>query len=356
MSLDTGQHGLFNFDQAGFDFNIPFEQIFFSIVPSVLFIVASSWRAVSQLRKPTLVKAPMFQSIKLVLHITIIATQSYITNNYMPGRYSDLSGSGASTSNPGVIVQIPSLEHFLAASVLKLLSALTMITLSLADHNKSPRPSVLLGIYLSLTLLPDAAQARTFFLSSDVAPQVIYSSVFCAAIALKLLILFLEAKKKSQWLAWDKRAHSPEETSGIFSLGVYAWLNKMFMDGYKGVLTLNDLYPLDSALNGKTLHAKFSTRIDYAKMKGDKYGLLKVLIRTLKGPLLIPIIPRLALLAFTFCQPLFIKRMLDYLSSSELDADIGYGLIGASVLIYTGIAISSALYWYHIQFIWLDFN
>jgi hypothetical protein len=48
---------------------------------------------------------------------------------------------------------------FLAASVLKLVAALTMIILSLADHNKSPRPSILLSIYLSLTLLPDAAQA-----------------------------------------------------------------------------------------------------------------------------------------------------------------------------------------------------
>jgi hypothetical protein len=235
---------------------------------------------------------------------------------------------------------------FLAASVLKLVAASTMITLSLADHNKSPRPSVLLGIYLSLTLLPDAAQARTFFLSSDDTPDVTYSGVFCAALALKILILLLEARKKSQWLTWDKKDHSPEESSGIFSLGVFAWLNKMFLDGYKGLLKIDDLYPLDSALNGKTLHSKFAANMDYAKMKGEKYGLVKVLIRTLKGPLLVPIIPRLALLAFTFCQPLFIQRILNYLSKPELDPNFGYGFIGASVLIYSGIAISTALYWY----------
>jgi hypothetical protein len=238
---------------------------------------------------------------------------------------------------------------FLAASVLKLVAALTMITLSLADHNKSPRPSVLLGIYLSLTILPDAAQARTFFLSSDDTPEITYSGVFCAALGLKFLVLLLEAKRKSQWLAWDKKDHSPEESSGIFSLGVFAWLNKMFLDGYRGVLTMNDLYPLDSALNGKALHRKFSAKMDYAKMKGDKYGLVKVLIRTLKGPLLVPIIPRLALLAFTLCQPLFIERILDYLSQPELDPNVGYGFIGASVLIYSGIAISTALYWYDYQ-------
>ncbi|KAH0371885.1 putative ABC multidrug transporter, partial [Aureobasidium melanogenum] len=327
MPFDSGQHDLFNFNHAEFDFNIRFEQLFLSIVPSVLFIVASSWRAVAQVRKPTLVKAPIFQSIKLaaiavylVIELTLLVLAS-------------LSKFQASST-------------FLAASVLKLLSALTMIALSLVDHNKSPRPSVLLGIYLSLTLLPDATQARTFFLSSNDAPEWTYSSVFCAALGLKVLILLLEAKKKSQWLAWDKKEHSPEETSGIFSLGVFAWLNKMFFDGYKGVFTTDDLYPLDSALNAKTLHNKFAAHLDYAKIKGDKYGLVKILIRTLLGPLLIPVIPRLALLAFTFCQPLFIEKMLDYLSSSELDANVGYGLIGASVLIYSGIAISTALYWY----------
>lgn len=66
MPFITGQQDLFDFNQVDFDFNIQFEQLFFSIVPSVIFIVASSWRAVAQLRKPTLVKAPIFQFIKLV--------------------------------------------------------------------------------------------------------------------------------------------------------------------------------------------------------------------------------------------------------------------------------------------------
>ena len=66
MPFHAGQQGLFDFNQIDFDFNVQFEQLFFSIVPSVLFIVASSWRAVAQLRKPTLVKAPIFQFIKLV--------------------------------------------------------------------------------------------------------------------------------------------------------------------------------------------------------------------------------------------------------------------------------------------------
>jgi hypothetical protein len=235
---------------------------------------------------------------------------------------------------------------FMAASVLKLVSALFMITLSVVDHSKSPRPSVLLNSYLFLTLLLDAAQARTLFLSSDNKPEITYSSVFCATIALKAGILLLEAQQKSRWVGWDEKEHSPEETSGIFSLGVFFWLNKIFISGYRKVLTLDDLYPLDSSFNAKLLHDEFSGNIDYSKLKGDKLGLMKVLARTLKVPLLLPVLPRLVLLAFTFCQPLFIERLLDRLSEPRFDANVGYGFIGASMLIYSGIAISRGSYWY----------
>lgn len=222
-----------------------------------------------------------------------------------------------------------------------------MITLSLIDHSKSPRPSVLLSSYLFLTLLLDATQARTLFLSSDQKPEVTYSSIFCAALALKATILLLEAQRKSKWVRWqDEKEHSPEETSGIFSLGIFSWLNKLFLEGYRKILTIKDLYPLDSTLNGKVLHDEFSKNIDYSKLKGDKFGLAKVLARTLKVPLLLSVPPRLALLGFTFCQPFFIEKLLDHLSKPRVDDNVGYGFIGASVLIYSGIAISMALYWY----------
>lgn len=235
---------------------------------------------------------------------------------------------------------------FIASSVLKLVSALLMITLSLVDHSKSPRPSVLLNSYLFLTLLLDAAQARTLFLSSGDKPELTYSSIFSAAIALKVGILVLEAQRKAKWVGWDEKEHSPEETSGIFSLGVFFWLNRIFLEGYSKILALKDLYPLDSTLSSKYLHDLYSRNVDYSKMKGDKYGLVKVLMRTLKVPLLLPIPPRLALLGFTFCQPFFLEKLLDHLSKPEVDANVGYGFIGASILIYSGIAISTALCWY----------
>lgn len=223
-----------------------------------------------------------------------------------------------------------------------------MIALSLVDHSKSARPSVLLNSYLFLTLLLDAAQTRTLFLSSGDKPELTYSIIFSTALALKIGILLLEAQRKSRWVSWDEKEHSPEETSGIFSLGVYFWLNRMFFEGYNKILAIKDLYPLDSALESKAIHGEFSRNLDYSKLKGDKYGLVKALMRTLWVQLLLPIPARLALLGFTFCQPFFIEKLLDRLSGPEMDANVGYGFIGASILIYAGIAISMSLCWYSI--------
>jgi hypothetical protein len=205
---------------------------------------------------------------------------------------------------------------------------------------------VLLNSYLFLTLLFDVVQARTLFLTWTAKPELTYGSIFTATIALKLGILLLEAQRKTRWVIWNEKERSPEETSGIFSLGVFFWLNKIFLEGYQKVLKLEDLFPLDTSLHGKTLHKEFSKHVDYSKLKSDKFALAKVLIRTLRVPLLLPVLPRLALLGFTFCQPLFIERLLLHLSESKVGGNIGYGLIGASVLIYSGIAISWALCWY----------
>lgn len=238
---------------------------------------------------------------------------------------------------------------FIAASVLKLLSAIFMIPLSAVEHSRTPRPSVLLASYLFLSLLLDVTQARTLYLSSAISAERAYSILFTAAVALKAVIVVLESQQKSKWMSWNEKEHSPEETSGIFSLGVFFWLNRLFLTGYKKVLLLDDLYSLDSSLDPKILHERFAQNLDYSKMRGDKFGLTKVLMRTLKGPLLLPIIPRLGLLGFTFAQPFFIERLLDYLAEDELDPSIGYGFIGASLFIYAGIGLCFAFHRY-VQF------
>uniref|UniRef100_A0A0D2Y3K9 Multidrug resistance-associated protein 1 n=1 Tax=Fusarium oxysporum (strain Fo5176) TaxID=660025 RepID=A0A0D2Y3K9_FUSOF len=152
-------------------------------------------------------------------------------------------------------------------------------------------------------------------------------------------------KLKEKWLGWDVKQHSPEETSGIWNLGVFFWLNTLFMKGYRVILTLESLYPLDKALTAET-HQHLVERVHNNPYKGQKYGLARLLLRILLLQLLPPIIPRAALLAASICQPFLIHALLHYLQSEDQDQNHGYGLIGATALTYGAIAFSTALYWY----------
>jgi ATP-binding cassette subfamily C (CFTR/MRP) protein 1 len=54
------------------------------------------------------------------------------------------------------------------------------------------------------------------------------------------------------------------------------------------------------------------------------------------------ILPRLALIGFTYAQPFLITAALNFLSmpASKRNVDHAYGLICATALIYLGIAVS----------------
>jgi hypothetical protein len=67
MPFTMGEDDLLQLNQDhDFDFSVQFEQLFFSIIPSILFIVTSFWRTLSQARKPIVVQAPVFQLTKVV--------------------------------------------------------------------------------------------------------------------------------------------------------------------------------------------------------------------------------------------------------------------------------------------------
>ena len=72
MPFTTGGEALLKLNREQFDFSVPFEQLFFSIIPSALFILTSVWQTISQARKPTVVNAPGFKLIKMVLSSQLI--------------------------------------------------------------------------------------------------------------------------------------------------------------------------------------------------------------------------------------------------------------------------------------------
>ncbi|ESU15058.1 hypothetical protein FGSG_08308 [Fusarium graminearum PH-1] len=212
------------------------------------------------------------------------------------------------------------------------------------------RPSTLLNIYVLLTLLFDIVQTRTSWLLVSGSSQ--QARLFTASVVVKAVILCLETIPKTRWIHWVAEEHSPEESSGVFSVGVFAWLNRLFVRGYQGVLKIEDLYPLDESMASNGLQKRFAKHLQIHRYNQEpKSGLLKDLARTLIGPILLPVAPRVALIAFQFCQPFFIDSTLNYLQAPETpnSKSVSYGLVGAAFLIYAGIAVSSAFYGYYME-------
>jgi hypothetical protein len=121
----------------------------------------------------------------------------------------------------------------LAGMALAFTAGLFMIAVSFLEHARSHRTSALLNLYLLFTLLFDIVQARILWLAISSRHHAIFTHLFTASIAIKLTVLLFEAHSKAGWISWDEKEHSPEETSGIYSLSVYYWLKQLFLRGYK---------------------------------------------------------------------------------------------------------------------------
>ncbi|KAF4983690.1 hypothetical protein FZEAL_957 [Fusarium zealandicum] len=327
-SLGPGVRGC----RGDFDFTQKFERIFLCIIPAAVFVAAAFARVAVLSQRPRIVGGIVLQSIKLAFLIVYATTQ-----------LADLLL--VATGSPGIVHDLS-----VAGSCLVFVASLFAVVLSYTEHSSARRPSTLLTVYVLLTLLFDIVQARTAWLIITDRHQTVQARLFTASIAVKVIVLCLETIPKTRWIQWIADEHSPEESSSVFSLGVFAWLNKLFLRGYRDVLTLDDLYPLDEGMAAGEIYHQFANKIRIHQYRRQpKSALLKDLCRTLAAPFLIPIAPRIALIAFRFCQPFFLDSTLRFLQAPESPStkNTGYGLIGAVFLIYAGIAVSSAFYGYY---------
>ncbi|RMJ01454.1 hypothetical protein CDV36_015802 [Fusarium kuroshium] len=318
--------------RGDFDFTFRFQRIILGIVPAAIFILVALLRVASLAFKPRIVGGKLQQFTKLFL-ITVTATLQLVLLVL------------SATSND------ESLDVFaVAASALALVEWLLMLALSFAEHSRAARPSFILTSYLLLQILFGVAQSRSYWLTASSSGPTRYAGIFTAALALKVMVLLLELQSKARWLSWTREEHSPEETSGIFNLGVYLWLSKIFLRGYKKTLSIKeDLYLLDQEMQSKVLLDKLTTQLANSPDLGKRFRLAKALAKTLAVPLLFPVVPRLAMIAFTYSQPFFIHALLENLINKDAPQSHSYGLIGAAAIIYGGIAVSDALYWYFHQ-------
>lgn len=108
------------------------------------------------------------------------------------------------------------------------------------------------------------------------------------------------------------------------------------------MLSIENLYATDEQLGSEWLLQRLKKSSEKNKpMK--KHALFFSVLDSLKLPIILAIFPRLCLIGFKFAQPFLINRVIDFVGQSDTpeSKNIGYGLIGATALIYIGLSASS---------------
>ncbi|KAL9085185.1 MAG: hypothetical protein Q9165_007716 [Trypethelium subeluteriae] len=310
--------------RGGFDFTLLFEEAILFILPLGLLLLIAPFRLAYLARKQVKVLPGPLLYLKLVSFATFAALQLALL--VLVTKSSTIK-TNAST----------------AAAVVGLIGALGQWALSYVEHTRSVRPSFILDVYLSLSLLFDIARVRTLWLSHE---GHAIAAVLTTSTCIKCVLLVLEAIEKRSILKASYKSYPPEATSSIFSKLFFSWQWPLFRKGFSTTLAIDDLFLLDKHLNSDYLH--YLLQSAWEKALGDKasQSLLSVTFKCLKWTLLSAVLPRLCLTGFMYCQPFLIDTAVN-LSVAPIDAQStnnGYGLIGAFILVYVGIAISTGQY------------
>ncbi|KAI8630570.1 putative ATP-binding cassette transporter [Xylariaceae sp. FL1651] len=305
------------------DFTLFFEEVFFRLLPSVLLIIAAIARIAALAKNQPKVRRGWLYATKIVA----------------AGVFSVLELAILILTSVGIEGRTP---ITVPAAVLCFVAAFALLALSHFEHVHSARSSIVLGFYLLVTPLLRAAAVRTYW---NLDGFYTIASLSLASLLVQLGILALESCSKRRWLVESGRGGAPEECASFLSRSLFAWLNNLFFIGYRRQLTESDLQIIDSSLSTSQLEPDFDRLLTTKKF--GRYGLVRLSFQSLGLYALSPVLPRLAMSAFTFAQPFLATSLINFLdgerSATEND---GYGLIGASFLVYAGIAISSGWYYY----------
>jgi ATP-binding cassette subfamily C (CFTR/MRP) protein 1 len=245
----------------------------------------------------------------------------------------------------------PVTAYSIAGSSVTLVIAIGIAFLLLVEHQRLVRPSSFISLYFLCRIIADSVQLRTLLLRGYANT---ISWVLLAELVVQAVFLFLESWPRRKYVS-DSKEYSPEDTAGIFNRSVLWWLNSLFWLGNGTVLQQSDLFSLDVSIRSSILRKrmlpiweKCLSLLEYIVIncltiadKTSKHALVRTLLSSLFVPWLHTIPPKACTIALQYSQTFLLSDAVNYLAKpaalqSKNDA---YGLIGAAVLIYFGMAV-----------------
>ncbi|RMZ79569.1 hypothetical protein DV737_g3391, partial [Chaetothyriales sp. CBS 132003] len=185
-------------------------------------------------------------------------------------------------------------------------------------------------------------QCRTLWMRQD---NSVIAAVFTAGLVSKAAMLGAEIMEKRRILKSPYSLYPPEAIGGVLNRSVFWWINALLLRGSSAKLGQEDLFNLDVELTTKHIEPKFR-RIWAASSNQLSHSLLFAILKNFWFKILTVVFFRLCLIGFKFSQPLLIHRAVSLLEEPDTQEkrSIGRSLIGATSLIYIGIALMTGMF------------
>ncbi|EFE37769.1 ABC bile acid transporter, putative [Trichophyton verrucosum HKI 0517] len=211
-----------------------------------------------------------------------------------------------------------------------------LAAVSYLEHVRCVRPSTLLNVYLGVSTLLDLARTRSLFFIQD---SHAVASISLAAFIVKSLAFILEATEKRHLLLAKWKDASPEATSGVINRSLFIWLNRLFINGFQTLLTVNTITPIDEELLAASEPTALLEKWENAD-KAKRYALFWVFFTHYKWYIMAGILPRLAYTGFSYSQPFLVQRVLDFTAQAPhaQTSNIAYSLVGGYAVVYIGLS------------------
>ncbi|KAK3329761.1 P-loop containing nucleoside triphosphate hydrolase protein [Apodospora peruviana] len=310
-----------------FDFTLLFEDGFLVVAPAALLLLLLPWRLRTLSKAPVKVASYRLATWKLGLIAALLVFHLLflVFRVQTPGLYTRLS--------------VPS-------GVLDATATVAAGFQSFMEDQRSVKPSDMLVVYFTLSTILYIPRLRSLWLiaSGPVAvPRAMWTIVFIGTASL----VFLESARKTRFLRPTYKSATAEQTVGFWSRSFFIWVLPFFQTGFTRIIQLDDIPKVDQDLEEESAWTKLDE--SWRKVQG-RHRLLRATFVANLPQFLSAITPRLALSAFTLCQPFLIEVSVSYMNTKQdAGADdnkyFGQALVGAFVLAYTGIAVSRAVYW-----------
>jgi len=189
----------------------------------------------------------------------------------------------------------------------------------------------------------DIARVRTAWIRGGSLPLAI---AYTVAVAMKLVSLLAEAIEKRAILLPRFKCISPESTSGVYSRGLFYWLNSLLWKGFGSILAVDDLYPVDAGLRTDDLQRQLARDWARKKDKSPKNAFFWSTMWILRRPLAKAVFPRLCVTFFQYMQPFLISAVIEFLQGpvSPQSTAIGWALTAAYGLDFLGLAVANGAF------------